>query len=144
MRKIKISFLCLSALFLFACQKKDQEIKLHFQPLPGQGIVLLKDKGPDQDYALYSYEGDVHIEIEGEKMPLKEALDKGKITMDQVLEEARGDFDQEELVGYAYSDGGTQAFPYKDYSIIKFHTLEGKRDAYIGPENMDIHELGVE
>ena len=40
-----------------------------------------------------------------------------------------------------YKDGGSIIYKYDNYTIIKFHTLDGNRDVYIGNKNMDINDL---
>ena len=38
----------------------------------------------------------------------------------------------------SYDDGGSSVYQYPDYTIIKYHTLDGNRDVYIGSVDMDI------
>ena len=40
-----------------------------------------------------------------------------------------------------YDDGGSIEYHYENYTIIKFHTLDGNRDVYIGNKNMTINDL---
>lgn len=41
----------------------------------------------------------------------------------------------------SYDDGGSIEYHYENYTIIKFHTLDGNRDVYIGNKNMTINDL---
>lgn len=82
---------------------------------------------------------DVQVSVDNETISLKEALEKGKISLNAIIAQAKAGTDfLEEL---QYDDGGSAIFRYKDYSILKFHTLDGNRDVYFGSRDMDINTI---
>ena len=91
------------------------------------------------DAALYYYGiEDVMITIQGWSSPLKAALEKGTITLDAIIAKCNGDVRDGVIEEISYDDGGSQVYKYPDYTIIKYHTLDGNRDVYIGSSDMDI------
>ena len=92
------------------------------------------------DYDLY-YLGlhDVYVTVDGATLPLKEALSYGKVTLDGIIAECMRLKSIGEISGEEYDDGGSVLFDFGDYRIIKYHTLDGYRDVYIGTSEMNIN-----
>lgn len=65
-------------------------------------------------------------------MSLRNALLENKITMNEIIAKANQDLRNEKITGDTYKDGGSQVYHYGNYTIIKYHTIEGNRDVYIG------------
>jgi len=108
----------------------------------GKKVLLSKNENLNYDYDIYSYNGDVNIIINGEKMALRDALISGKITVEQIMEKANKDANENKIIfKSAFLDGGSQIYLYDDYAILKFNTLSGNKDLYIGNPSMDINEL---
>lgn len=103
-------------------------------------IILTKQEMEDYNYNIYSYGGSVEISINDEKMSLREALLNNKITMDEIIQKANNDLENEIIKGDMYRDGGSMIYQYDSYTIIKYHDLEGNRDVYIGSPEM---QMGV-
>lgn len=103
-------------------------------------IILTKQEMEDYNYNIYSYGGSVEISINDEKMSLREALLNNKITMDEIIQKANNDLENEIIKGGMYRDGGSMIYQYDSYTIIKYHDLEGNRDVYIGSPEM---QMGV-
>lgn len=103
-------------------------------------IILTKQEMEDYNYNIYSYGGNVEISINDEKMSLREALLNNKITMDEIIQKANNDLENEIIKGDMYRDGGSMIYQYDSYTIIKYHDLEGNRDVYIGSPEM---QMGV-
>ena len=98
---------------------------------------LYKD---DYDYNLYYYGLDkVNVTVDNKTMSLEEALRSGKMTLDGMIIKALKDYPFPQHI--SYDDGGSMEFHYQDYAIVKFHTIEGKRDVYIGIPEMRIHDV---
>ncbi len=93
-----------------------------------------------RQYNLY-YHGleDVIITVDGEQHSLAHALKRGKITMSAILAKANQDVSDGVIDELVYKDGGSQVYKYSDYSIVKYHTLDGNDDMYIGTPDIDIH-----
>ena len=74
---------------------------------------------------------------------LRDALLQNKITMDEIIEKANKDLEENIITGDMYQDGGSMIYQYSNYTIIKFHTLDGNRDVYIGTKDMKINDLDI-
>ena len=49
-----------------------------------------------------------------------------KITMEEIIQKANKDLDNNKITGDMYKDGGSMIYQYDTYTIIKCHTIEGK------------------
>ena len=99
--------------------------------------ILDKSETDKYNYSIYAYEGSVNIVIDEQEYTLREALLENKITMEEIIAKANKDFPD----AISYDDGGSIEYHYENYTIIKFHTLDGNRDVYIGTKNMTINDL---
>ena len=99
--------------------------------------ILDKSETDKYNYSIYAYEGSVNIVIDEQEYTLREALLGNKITMEEIIAKANKDIPD----AITYDDGGSVEYHYENYTIIKFHTLDGNRDVYIGTKNMTINDL---
>ena len=107
-------------------------------------ILRVNEKSGNEtkSYSLYYYGlSDVSITIDGQTLPLAQALQEGKLTPQDILQKGWQDVENKEIWGDSYRDGGSVCFIYKDFTIIKFHTLDGLRDFYIGIPEMELNAL---
>lgn len=89
---------------------------------------------------LYYYGiSDVIVSVDDQTMSLAEALESGKITLNALLVRANQYVKNGIVEELSYDDGGSALYQYQDYTIIKYHTLDGNRDMYIGSRDMDIN-----
>ena len=101
-----------------------------------------KSEKGSQSYSLYYYGlSDVSITIDGQTLPLAKALQEGKLTPQDILQKGWQDLENKEIRGGAYRDGGSVDYLYGDFTIIKFHTVDGLRDFYIGIPEMELNAL---
>ena len=85
------------------------------------------------DYGLYTLAGDVTITIEQDMVySLEDALNNKIISVQSILDQAKLDEKYGICETAFYSDGGSIEYRYKDYTILKFNTLDGNRDLIIG------------
>lgn len=99
--------------------------------------ILDKSETDKYNYTIYAYEGSVNIIIDGQEYTLREALLENKITMEEIIAKANRDFPD----AISYDDGGSIEYHYENYTIIKYHTIDGNRDVYIGTKDMTINDL---
>ena len=104
-------------------------------------MILDKAEKDKYDYNIYAYEGSANIIIDGKEMSLREALLQNKITMNEILAKANNDLRNNKIKGDMYRDGGSMEYKYDNYTLIKFHRLDGKRDVYIGTKDMTINDI---
>ena len=62
----------------------------------------------------------------------------GKITMSAILAKANQDVSDGIIDELVYKDVGSQVYKYPDYTIVKYHTLDGNDDMYIGTPDIGI------
>lgn len=92
------------------------------------------------DAALYYYGVEnVLITIKGWTMPLEKALEEGRITLNGIIANCDQDVQGRIIEEISYDDGGSSMYKYPEYTIIKYHTLDGNSDVYIGSTDMDIN-----
>ncbi len=103
--------------------------------------ILDKSETDKYDYNIYSYGGLVNILINGEEISLRNALLENKITMNEIIIKENKDLSEKKITGDTYKDGGSQIYNYENYTIIKYHNLEGNRDVYIGTKTMTINDV---
>ena len=135
-------------------EKANEKFQLKFNKnLEDEEImeILTKTESDKYDFNIYSYKGTVDVIIDGEKMPLKDALINNKITIDEILEKAYKDANEKKIIyGDVYRDGGSKFYLYNDYSILKLN-IEGfdeeeivkviNKDLYIGVPSMNINDI---
>lgn len=95
-------------------------------------IILSKDSDKLSDYDVYTNNGDFFIIINEKVMSLKDALITKVLSVQDILDKAIKDSENEEIYSDTYLDGGTKIYKYKDYTIIKCNTLDGDKDMYLG------------
>lgn len=126
--------------------KSAENFKIRFydkQPQTDTKINKILDKSETDkyDYNIYSYDGSVNILINGKEISLRNALLENKITMNEIIAKANQDLRDKKITGDTYKDGGSIVYHYGNYTIIKYHTIEGNRDVYIGTKDMNINNL---
>ncbi len=94
------------------------------------------------DYDIYYYGFDsVKIDIANSKFDLKEALESEKVTMEQILQQAKRDSENGIIYSEMYKDGGTATYNYRNYIITKFNIINGSKDLYIGVPEMTYNSV---
>ena len=126
---------------------REWEMKVVPSNEPNNKKIMEKTQPHDSDttshwykqYNLY-YHGleDVIITVDGEQHSLAHALKRDKITMSAILAKANQDVADGVIEEISYDDGGSSVFKYPDYTIVKYHTLDGNDDMYIGTPDIGI------
>ena len=98
--------------------------------------ILDNSETDKYDYNIYGYNGIVNIKIDGNEYSLKEALLENKITMEEIIGKENKDEKDGKITAKMYKDGGSMEYYYDNYTIIKFATLSGNRDVYIGTKDL--------
>jgi len=94
----------------------------------------------DVDLYYYGLE-EVNVKVDNKTMSLEEALRSGKMIIDGLLIKANKDVSSGTIKSETYKDGGTTEWYYKDYTIIKCHSLDGNRNVYIGIPEMRLKDI---
>lgn len=75
-------------------------------------------------YSLYYYGlSDVSITIDGQTLPLAQALQEGKLTPQDILRNSYLRKESGEIDGGAFRDGGTVHYSYEDFTIFKLDSV---------------------
>ena len=122
----------------------DFEILFYYKnPIESYKVYTILDKSETDkyDYNIYGYDGIVNIKIAGKEYSLKEALLENKITMEEIIEKASKDEKDGKITAEMYKDGGSMEYHYDNYTIIKFATLSGNGDVYIGTKNLRLTDI---
>lgn len=118
---------------LFYDKQPQSDIKAH--------KIVDKNETDKYDYDVYGYDGSVNIRIDGKDYSLKEALLENKITMEEIIAKANKDEKDGKIKADMYKDGGSMEYHYKNYTIIKCHTVDGNRDVYIGTKDLKLTDV---
>ena len=98
------------------------------------GIEQIAEKGQfdNSDFGLYTFGGDVLIIVEGDMAySLEDALSHKVITVQDILDQAKLDEKYGICQISLFNDGGSIEYRYKDYTILKYNTLDGNKDLFI-------------
>jgi len=125
----------------------DFELSVELSKQKRKDLILRSDEidkftsfGHISDTNLYYYGlSEVNVFVDNQTIPLVVALEKGKLTLNAIIQKANIDVSNGIIEEISYDDGGSSVFKYPNYTIIKYHTLDGNRDVYIGSTDMDIH-----
>ena len=125
----------------------DFELSVELSKQKRKDLILRSDEidkfvsfGHKSDTNLYYYGlSGVNVFVDNQTIPLVVALEKGKLTLNAIIQKANIDVANGIIEEISYDDGGSSVFKYPNYTIIKYHTLDGNRDVYIGSADMDIH-----
>ena len=94
------------------------------------------------NYNIYYYGlDDITIQIDNEEVDLKQALIENKVTMEEIINQAEKDRENEVINADMYKDGGTMMYWYGTYTIIKSNSSDGNRDVYIGIPEMNLNSV---
>lgn len=113
----------------------SKKFDLYYHQRKDLGISKVYDA---EDFSVKTFGGDVLITIEDDMVyNLEDALNKGVITTDDILEQAKIDAKYGVCLEAYYSDGGSTEYKYyntseNQYTILKLNTLEGDKDLVVG------------
>lgn len=99
--------------------------------------IIDKNSSEDYDFDVYTYGGDVLININGKSYDFKEALLQNIISIDNILEKAKDDAQNDICTEAKYLDGGSIEYWYSDYTILKYNK------EYIGKNNRKDFVIGM-
>lgn len=119
--------------------KSTDNFELIFHGRKDMGIktIVANEETDKYSYNVFSKGGDFEIKIDGVIYNLREALLSDKITMEEIIQKANKDIPE----AISYDDGGSMEYHYENYTIIKYHTLDGNRDVYMGIKGMKLNDI---
>lgn len=118
-----------------------KEINLNFYQRKDLGIKTISKFG-DYDFNILTYGGDVSFTFDTDMVyTFENALKEKVVTVDKILEQARIDAEYGICEEGYYSDGGSIEYLYDNYTILKYNTLEGRKDLVIGIKGQIINDV---
>lgn len=75
------------------------------------------------------------------KLIIPDAVMNADFNPNYILAKANYDASTGKISYEVYKDGGTTLYKYPNYTIIKYNSLDGKKDLVIGDKDMTIHDL---
>lgn len=119
--------------------KSTDNFELIFHQRKDMGIktIVANEETDKYSYNIFSKGGDFEIKIDGVVYDLREALLSDKTTMEEIIQKANKDIPN----AISYDDGGSMEYHYEDYTIIKYHTLDGNRDVYMGMKGISLNDI---
>ena len=118
---------------------KNTQFELIYTQNEKNELIKIIDKNfsKDYDFDVYTYGGDVLININGKSYDFKEALLQNIISIDNILEKANDDAQNDICTEAKYLDGGSIEYWYSDYTILKYNK------EYIGKNNRKDFVIGM-
>lgn len=113
--------------------EKKYDLTYHGRKDMGIKQIAKTNQFDNIDYGLYTLAGDVTVTIEQDMVySLEDALNEKIISVQSILDQAKEDEKYGICEELYYQDGGSIEYIYKDYTILKFNSLDGNRDLIIG------------
>lgn len=95
--------------------------------------IAYKNQYDNTDYGFYTIGGDVTITVEDDMIySLEEALKNKILKVEDIMTQAKLDEKYGICDTAYYMDDGSIEYRYKDYTILKYNTLDGNKDLFIG------------
>lgn len=82
-------------------------------------LMKIKEVYQGKPYSIYTCDGEIYVEINGEEVDLKEAIDSGNVSVSSVLKELERDANEGRcVVSYFLLEGKYRAYGYNNISIF--------------------------
>ncbi len=122
----------------------EKKFELNYHQRKDLGIKTIIDKklADKYNYSVLTFGGDVTITIEKDMVyKLEDAIEQNIITVEDILNQAKIDEKYGICESGYYEDGGSIEYCYPEYTILKYDTLDGNQDLYIGMRDQIINQL---
>lgn len=110
--------------------KVVQEFSMFFINNEESNRELVLSKGDKNDFSIYTLGGNIKVQIGEEKLPLKEAMANGKISVEDLMAKLKFDVSKNIAKELSYEDGGSSIITYPDFSVVKLNEKDGGKDMY--------------
>lgn len=109
-------------------------------------LTLVTDGSDTKDYIYYDDERVVYVlgglmmtEIEGESIMLESAITEGKVSIDDIINSAKEDADNDDILSTTYPDGSLE-YSYESFNLVVLNNM-GKRDIYFLPKELNYYSI---
>lgn len=114
--------------------KNQKGLKFTVKDIGGNGIKKVSEKNSKMPFNIYTVGMEFTIELDGTSYNIKDAISKGVLDEDKLIQKLKNDRKNGKSTSEMYKDGGTIIYRYKDYSIVKYNTVDGDEDMYFTRE----------
>lgn len=115
-------------------EKKEKGLKFTVKDTGGNGVKKVSEKNSKVPFDIYTVGMEFTIELDGTSYNIKDAISKGILDEDKLIQKLKNDRKNGKSSSEMYKDGGTIIYRYKDYSIVKYNSIDGDEDMYITRE----------
>ena len=115
-------------------ENKEKGLKFTVKDTGGNGVKKVSEKNSKVPFDIYTVGMEFTIELDGTSYNIKDAIAKGVLDEDKLIQKLKNDRKNGISTSEMYKDGGTIIYRYKDYSIVKYNTVDGDEDMYITRE----------
>ena len=95
---------------------------------------MIAKKGSKMPFDIYTVGMEFKLKMDGKEYSVKDAISNGILDEDKLLQKLEQDKKDNKSTSEMYKDGGTIIYRYKDYSIVKYNTVDGDEDMYVTKE----------
>ena len=115
-------------------ENKEKGLKFTVKDSGGNGVKKVSEKNSKMPFDIYTVGMEFTIELDGVSYNIKDAISKGVLDEDKLIQKLKNDRKNGKSTSEMYKDGGTIIYRYKDYSIVKYNTVDGDEDMYFTRE----------
>lgn len=115
-------------------ENKEKGLKFTVKDSGGNVVKKVSEKNSKMPFDIYTVGMEFTIELDGVSYNIKDAISKGVLDEDKLIQKLKNDRKNGKSTSEMYKDGGTIIYRYKDYSIVKYNTVDGDEDMYFTRE----------
>ncbi|AIZ37096.1 hypothetical protein VJI72_04525 [Parvimonas micra] len=120
--------------------KEEKGLNFVIKDLGNNNVKMIAKKGSKMPFDIYTVGMEFKLKLDGKEYSVKDAISNGILDEDKLLQKLEQDKKDNKSTSEMYKDGGTIIYRYKDYSIVKYNTVDGDEDMYFTREK-DLESL---
>lgn len=114
--------------------KDEKGLNFSVIDLKNNEVKTVVKKNDKISFNIYAVGMDFKIKLDKKEYSVADAISNGLLDENKLFDKIEKDKESNKCKSEMYKDGGTLAYLYNDYTIIKFNSLDGKEDMYITRE----------
>ncbi len=120
--------------------ESEKGLVFNIDNLEENNVKLLSRKNDKISFDIYTVGVEFKLRFDGKEYSIEDAVSKGFLDEDKLFSKIEEDKNNNKCTSEMYRDGGTLEYKYKDFTIIKYNSMDGKEDMYITKEK-SLNEL---
>lgn len=110
--------------------KNEKGISFAVKDQGNNDVTLISKKDSKIPFDIFTVGMDFKLKIDGKEYSFKDAVAQGLLDEKKLFNKLEQDKKDGKSTSEMYKDGGTIIYKYKDYSIVKYNTVDGDEDMY--------------